>query len=309
MRRPTKQRLRIAALGLGAAAALASAVQAQDLEPRSLSPAPVGMNFVAAAFSEARGALSLDPALPVTNPDLKLAGPLFGYARSLDLGGLSGKLDVILPVARLTGTASFQGQTVERQVEGFADPRVRLFVLLYGAPAMTPEAYRSYRQNLLIGVGLQVAPPLGQYDASKLLNLGDNRWLVSPEVGMSKTFGRCVVELRSDVTLMTENDDFFGGHRRDEGPIYSEQAHLIYNWPSGAWASIDAMYYAGGQARVDGVRTGTRLQNGRAGGTLALPVTRRTSIKLFGSAGVSARTHDDFALVGIAWQRRWGAGL
>lgn len=309
MRRPTGRRLRIAALALGAVAAGASALRAQDLEPRSLSPAPVGMNFVVASFSEARGALSLDPALPVTNPDLKLAGPVLGYARSLDLGGLSGKLDVIVPIARLTGTASFQGQPVERRTEGFGDPLVRLFVLLYGAPAMTPEAFKSYRQNLLIGAGLQVGPPLGQYDASKLLNLGGHRWIVSPEIGLSKALGRWSLELRSDVTVFTENDDFFGGHRRDEGPIYSDQAHVIYNWPSGAWVSIDAMYYLGGQARVDGVRTGTRLQNGRAGATLALPVTRRTSIKLFGSAGISTRTHDNFGLFGIAWQRRWGAGL
>lgn len=309
MRRPTGRRLRIAALALGAVAAHVSVVRAQELEPRSLSPAPVGMNFVVASLSEARGALSLDPALPVTNPDLKLAGPVFGYARALDLGGLSGKLDVILPVARLTGTASFQGQTVERRVDGFGDPLVRLFVLLHGAPAMTPEAFKTYRQNLLIGAGVQLGLPLGRYDSAKLLNLGGNRWLVSPEIGLSKAFGRWSLELRSDVTVFSENDDFFGGRRRDESPIYSDQAHVVYNWPSGAWASIDAMYYAGGQARVDGVRTGTRLQNGRAGGTLTLPVTRRTSIKLFGSAGVSARTHNNFGLFGLAWQRRWGAGF
>jgi hypothetical protein len=50
-------------------------------------------------------------------------------------------------------------------------------------------------------------------------------------------------------------------------------------------------------------------QNWRLGGTLAFPVDRHNSIKLYGSSGVSARTGNDFDLVGIAWQHRWGAGL
>jgi hypothetical protein len=288
-------------IGLLAAAALAAS--------GALSPAPVGVNFVVASLNQARGALSLDPALPVTNPDLKLAGPVFGYTRTLDLGGDMGKLDLVLPVGRLTGTARFQGQPVERRVEGVGDPLLRLSVILYGAPAMTPEAFKAYRQDLLVGVGVLVVPPLGRYDADKLLNLGGNRWAVRPNLSMSKAFGRWVVELKSDVSLFTQNDDFFGGHRREESPIYSGQANLIYNWPSGVWSSIDVVYYAGGQTTVDDLPVGARLHNSRAGATVAVPVTRRHSIKLFGSAGVSTRTHNEFGLYGLAWQYRWGAGL
>jgi hypothetical protein len=50
-------------------------------------------------------------------------------------------------------------------------------------------------------------------------------------------------------------------------------------------------------------------RNSRAGVTLALPVDRNNSIKLYASTGVSTRTGSHYNLGGIAWQYRWGAGL
>jgi hypothetical protein len=42
---------------------------------------------------------------------------------------------------------------------------------------------------------------------------------------------------------------------------------------------------------------------------LALPVDAHNSIKLYASSGVAARTGNNFDLIGIAWQYRWGGGL
>lgn len=49
--------------------------------------------------------------------------------------------------------------------------------------------------------------------------------------------------------------------------------------------------------------------NWRVGGTLAFPVDARNSVKLYASSGVSARTGNNFDLLGLAWQYRWGGGL
>jgi len=46
-----------------------------------------------------------------------------------------------------------------------------------------------YQQDLIVGVSFQVSAPLGQYDNSKLLNLGNNRWSFKPELGFSKAWG------------------------------------------------------------------------------------------------------------------------
>ena len=47
----------------------------------------------------------------------------------------------------------------------------------------------------------------------------------------------------------------------------------------------------------------------RAGATLALPVNRYNSVKLYASTGVATRTGGDFDTIGAAWQVRWGGGL
>jgi hypothetical protein len=60
---------------------------------------------------------------------------------------------------------------------------------------------------------------------------------------------------------------------------------------------------------VDGVEGDDLQRNARVGATLALPVNRNNSVKLYASTGVSARTGTDFDSVGAAWQYRWGGGL
>jgi hypothetical protein len=50
-------------------------------------------------------------------------------------------------------------------------------------------------------------------------------------------------------------------------------------------------------------------ENWRLGVTLALPVDRRNSIKLYGDMGVYSRTGSNFNSVGFVWQYRWGRGL
>ena len=42
---------------------------------------------------------------------------------------------------------------------------------------------------------------------------------------------------------------------------------------------------------------------------LAFAVDRQNSIKLYASSGVSSRTGNDYDLVGVAWQYRWGGGI
>ena len=68
-------------------------------------------------------------------------------------------------------------------------------------------------------------------------------------------------------------------------------------------------YYAGGRTTLDGVRGADLQQNSRLGATLALPIDVRNSVKFYASGGVHARTKNNYNLLGIAWQHRWGGGL
>ena len=282
---------------------------AQDLEPRAYSNTPVGMNFLIAGYSYTSGNVAIDPSLQIENAELEVGGPLIAYARALDVWGKSGKVDVVVPYASLSGSAESDGQLRTRDVSGYADPRLRFSVNFYGAPALSLEEFAAYKQDLIVGASVQVSAPLGQYDGEKLVNIGTNRWSVKPELGVSKALGPLILELAAGVTFYTDNDDFFGGQTREQDPLFSVQAHLIYGFSSGIWLALDGTWYTGGQSTVDGVERDDRLNNTRVGLTLAFPVNRYNSIKLYGSTGASSRIGGNFDAVGIAWQVRWGAGL
>lgn len=131
---------------------------------------------------------------------------------------------------------------------------------------------------------------------------------MKPELGLSKTLGPFTLELDTSVTFYTTNDDFFGGRTLERDPLYAVQGHLIYHTRWGIWAAVDATYCTGGRTTIDG-KPGERLENVRVGATLAIPIDRRNSIKLYGSTGAISRIGGNFDTVGIAWQYRWGAGF
>jgi hypothetical protein len=287
----------------------ASVAHAQDMEPRSYSNAPVGLNFLVTGVAYTRGGLAFDGALPVTDPHLNMSSAVLAYGRVLEVWGQSAKLNVAVPLSSLTGTVDYAGQPIQRDVTGLGDPLVKLSVNLMGAPALSLKEFAAYEQDLIVGASLRVTAPLGNYDNSRLVNLGTNRWSFKPEVGVSKALGRWTFEAVAAITLYTDNDDFFNGSTRSQDPLYSVAGHLIYSARSGIWGSLDLTYFGGGRSTIDGTLNNDLQQNWRLGGTLAFPVDRFNSIKVYASSGVAARTGNDFDLIGLAWQVRWGAGL
>jgi len=278
----------------------------QDLEPRSYANTPVGMNFLLFGYFYSDGDVAIDPSLPVKDGNVTVHGEVIGYVRSLDMRGKSGKLSAILPYACADGSAKLAGQPEQRDVCGPTDPRLRLSVNLYGAPALTLEEFRNYRQDLILGATLQVTGPFGQYDSDKLLNIGTNRWSVKTELGASQAIGRVTFELAGAATFYTDNDNYFGGQKREQDPVYSIQGHLIYSFSHGIWGAVDGTWFRGGRTTTDGVRDDDLQENTRIGATLALPIDRHNSVKLFASTGVATRSGGDFDTIGAAWQFRWG---
>jgi len=281
----------------------------QQLEPRAYSNVPVGLNFLVAGYTYSSGGLATDPSLPLENAHLEIHAPFIAYARAFDAWGKSAKFDAVLAAGCLSGTAESNGVPVARDVCGGLDPAFRVTVNLYGAPALSLQEFRGYRQDLILGVSLQIVAPLGQYDPARLVNLGTNRWTFKPELGLSKKFGALTAEAALGMAVFTTNDDYFGGRTREQEPIVSTQLHLIYEFPGGTWLAVNGTYYAGGRTTVDGMKQNDELGNSRLGATLALPIDRQNSVKLHASRGVSVRFGQDFTTLGLAWQYRWGPGL
>ncbi|HEX5650171.1 MAG TPA: transporter [Steroidobacteraceae bacterium] len=290
-------------------AASSPATLAQDIEPRAYSNIPLGVHFLGVGYAHSTGGLSADPSLPIEGAELRTDSMLFGYARGIEVGGQSGKVDVALPYAWLEGTAEVAGEPQRRRVSGFGDPRIRISWNLLGAPALTLPEFASYRQETIVGVSLQASLPLGQYDESRVVNLGSNRWWLKPELGMSHVEGPWTFELAGSATIFGENSDFLGGQSREQDPIYSLQGGVVYGFARGVWVALHGNYYTGGRTRVDGVEGDDLQQNSALRLTAAWPLNARDSVKFFVSTGVSTRTGTDFDTVSIAWQRRWGGGL
>jgi hypothetical protein len=286
-----------------------SPVSAQDLEPRAYANLPIGLNFVLGGYGYAQGGLKTDPNLPITNADLRVHTAVGAYVRSFGVLGMSARFDAIVAHSWLSGHAKVNGQRQQRQVAGFNDPKLRVTLNFYGAPALSMKEFANYKQDLIIGASVQVSLPLGQYDSSRLVNIGTNRWSVKPELGISKAWGPLTLEIAPSVTFYTKNNDFFNGNTREQDPVYAVQGHVVYSFSRGIWASVDSTYFFGGRTAVNGINNDDRLETWRLGATLSIPIARHHSIKLFGSTGVSTRTGNDFDAVGIVWQYRWGPGL
>ena len=284
------------------------ATLAQEIEPRAYSNVPVGMNFLVVAYAHATGGYATDPSLPLENADLRTDAVLLGYARSIGMAGGSGKLDVVLPYVWLEGTADLVGTPQQRRVAGFGDARVRISWNFIGAPALSLGEFASYRQETIVGVSVQASLPLGQYDETRLVNLGTNRWWLKPEVGVSHAAGQWTFEGAVAATVFGENDEYFNGRSREQDPIYSVVCGVIYGFSRGKWVALHGNYYTGGRTSVDGVEGDDLQQNSLLRVTAAWPLNARDSLKFFAGTGVSTRTGTDFDTFSIAWQRRWGGG-
>lgn len=296
----------LCALALLFAAVIA---HAQQLEPRSYTNTPIGLNFFLAGYGYTEGAIGVDPAVPIEDAQLRTNSAFVGYSRTLGIAGLSGKVAALLPYTGLEGSALVDGQPRQRDVAGFSDPLLRFSVNVLGAPALSLKEFAGYRQDLIVGGTLLVSAPLGQYDSSKIVNIGTNRWSFKAELGISKEWGAWTVEVAPSVTVFTDNNDFLNGGTIEQDPLYATQAHLIYGFQSGIWLALDGTVYTGARTTLNGVEQDNEQSNTRLGFTVALPVDRYNSMKLYGSTGTSSRTGSDYDGFGFAWQYRWGAGF
>jgi hypothetical protein len=288
---------------------LAVRVDAGEIEPRAYGNAPVGVNFLIAGYAHSEGGLATEVSSPLKDAVLGLDFALLAYARSFELLGKAGKVDVILPCSDMSGSALVAGEYRERNVSGFSDPKLRLSVNFVGAPVLSVQEFAGWQQDLIVGASIQVSPPLGQYDPDRMVNLGSNRWFVRPDIGISKAWGDFVLELSTGVIFFADNNEYYGGRNLEQNPVSVTQAHVIYTFGRGVWGAVSWVCDYGGRTKIDGVRNDDEQSNSRVGAMFSMPVNRNNSIKIFSSTGVITRYGTEYDLAGISWQYRWGNGL
>lgn len=276
----------------------------QELEPRAYRAAPVGFNFLLASYSWSSGNVLVDPTVPIEDLNVDLHAVVVSYLRTLRLFGRSSSFTVSVPYAYITGSARVEGDLVTASRAGSADLRMRIVVNLLGGPAMTREEFAKQPRGRSMGVSLTVLAPTGQYDPTRIINFGANRWGFKPEIGYSSIKGRWILDAALGVWLFTVNDDFLG-LEREQDPIVSFQGHLSYDITKKIWMSIDANYFTGGRTTTGGELKDDLQKNSRVGLTLSLPLRPGHSLRVAVATGAFTRIGADFDHLLVSYLYRW----
>ena len=277
----------------------------QELEPRNLTNVPVGSNFVLIGYGHSRGNILLDPSIPIEDLDAKLNLLVGGYVRAINFFGLSGKVDVLVPYGVGDWTGNYEGVDTATSRTGFGDPSVRLSVNFIGAPALSPAEYSNYKQKTIAGVAIRIKAPFGQYNSSKLVNLGSNRWAFIIKAGVSQYINKWILEAYIGAWFFTKNDNFYGGNELTQNPFFTGTLHVVRVLPHNMWIAADGGYGVGARTRINNELRDTRLSTFRFGLTYAISIMKQHTFKLTVFSGRRLEKGPDFDSVVLVYNFRW----
>ena len=245
------------------AAMFASATANAQVPPRFYWKTLQGTNAIPIiAMSVSGNTNPLDPSRHF-NPSASLSADvaIAGFAKMMPFGNKAGMLAVLVPMGRIEGEAVIGGSLVRQATRGFGDPMVEFNMNLIGPPPIMnlPDMLR-YEPGFSLDLVVDLAFPIGQYDNTQSLNLGQNRWygrIGTPivwQLGPWIPARRTTLEIYPSVWFFGDNDDFVG-QTFSSDPTFELETHLTRNFTSKVWGSLDAVYSSSGDATIGGTTT------------------------------------------------------
>lgn len=290
---------------------ICSQATAQDLEPRRWSHLPTGLNVFGLATGWTDGDIFFNPVLLIEDTTFEVYALGGGYVRTFDWWGKTGRIDIKLPYGsgRWEGLVNGELTTVRRR--GFFDPRVRFSWNLYGAPALRGKEYIRFRQenpvNTTVGVGLEIVFPVGDYNETKLINLGRNRWVLHPQLGVLHQRNKWQFELTGSVFLFGDNDEFWNGNKLERDPLWFLQSHVVYAFKPGWWAGISGGFAHGGRSEINGDPKPDDVRARYIALSLGVPINKSQSLKFtYFTSDTHTATGANTNTLLAAWSINWG---
>jgi len=292
---------------------IAGSCRAQDLAPRAYIITPIHSNAVTLTYSFLDGSIEFAGNVPITGSTATVNLSTISIYHSFKFFGRSANFTAFLPY----GVGDFTGNVGETGVHAYRSgllPAVfRFSVNLLGGPAMDIDEFRKWKQKTLLGLSFRLVPPTGQYDPTKLINYGSNRWAFKPEFGYSRRRGHWILEAYLGAWFFTENPEVFshnqyypGLNRQSQDPMGVIEGHLNYDFKPRLWVSLDGNFWFGGSTALNGVPSpGTQQRSSRVGATGSIPFTRHQSLKFSYSRGAYIRHGGDYQSVSAGWQYSW----
>ncbi len=219
---------------------------------------------------------------------------MVGYAKFLPLFDRATMISVIFPMGHISAETIIAGGTSKQVAKGFGDPMLEFDINIIGPKAQMslPDLMR-YEPGFSLDLMMDLAFPVGEYDNTKTLNLGQNRWygrIGAPivwQIGPWVPGRRTTLEFLPAVWLFGDNTDYVGKTMKTD-PIFQLDAHLSRDLTHNFWASLDGVWYNGGQATVDTTQ-GTKLNNIGLGITLGYQINENINLTF----GYKSTINDD----------------
>jgi hypothetical protein len=277
--RRTVRRLALALASLCVAGAICPPQASAQVPPRFYWKTLSGANAVPVIVNSMSGNTNpFDPAHIVSpGADLEATMTIAGYARTFSLFDRAAMAAVLMPMGRISGQVTAGAVSATQTARGFGDPTFELAVNLIGPPAQKNlvDVLR-YEPGFSLDVIVDLALPFGEYDDTRQLNLGQNRWYgrvgapIVWQLGPWVPGRRTTLEFLPAVWLFGANDNYVG-QTLETDPMFQLDAHLTRDFTEHLWGSLDGAWYTGGKASVDGVE-GEKLDNLGVGLTLGYQI-------------------------------------
>jgi hypothetical protein len=246
-----------------------------------------------------------DPAHNVqVGADLDATLALAGYARTFPLLDRAAMGALLVPMGQISGDVTVAGSAFSQPASGFGDPMVELDVNVLGPRAQKsiPDALR-YEPGFSVDLLADLAVPIGEYDGTQPLNVGQNRWYgrlglpIVWQVGTWVPGRRTTVELLPAVWIFGTNDDYVGRTLKTD-PMFQLDAHLTRDFTEHFWAALDGAWYYGGESSIDGV-AGEKLNNLGVGLTLGYGIDENLNLTVGYKSTVNDRDPEDLRISGF----------
>jgi len=226
---------------------------------------------------------------------------IVGYARTFSLFDRAAMAALLFPMGHISGEVTVAGRTFNQSASGFGDPMVEFNINVIGPPAQKDiPAVMRYEPGFSIDLLADLAVPIGEYDSSQPLNIGQNRWYgrfgvpTILQIGPWVPGQRMTLELLPAVWFFGNNDDYVG-QTMETDPLFQLDAHVTRDITDKLWASLDAAWYYGGEATINDTQ-GEKLNNIGLGITLGYQINDNLNLTVGYKSTINDSSSDDLRM-------------
>lgn len=280
--------------------------QAQGDGPRFYWKSLMGTNAVPLIGSSLGGnANPLDPShFVIPGSDFSSTMASAGYARMIPVFKRSAIVSILVPMGRISSDVTLNGQYYNNTARGYGDPMLQFGINVIGPKAIMnlPDMLR-YKPKFSVDIIGSLAIPIGTYDNTTPINIGQNRWYgrigtpVVWQIGPWIPGKRTTIEFLPAIWLFGDNNDFVG-QKMETKPTYQLEGHITRDFMERLWGSLDVISYLGGAATVDTLE-GNALSNVGIGGTIGYQVNDNMMLSVSYSSTVNDNEDEDLKMDGF----------